>query len=163
MNDLKEKMRYHKYDAVDVEGPFEALKTGKQYYKALFEENATDNGGYTSQSKGYTKIFFEDTHSILFRRAEKYLEDPTKNPPPRIMAARESFECEAFYVKDREGKKLMNDNGEPRIGHRITVFLLPDEDPNTEFRRQLRTLEFVDAEEEIDAEEVKEEVVTKKK
>ena len=43
------------------------------------------------------------------------------------------------------------------------MFLLPDEDPNTEFRRQLRTLEFVDAEEDIDAEEVKEDTVTKKK
>lgn len=151
-----------KFDAVSVDGPFDA-KNGEQFYTALFEENADENGGYISQSKGYSKNFFETSHSRMFAQCEKYVNTEGKDVKVRMIASRERFKCNPFYIFDKEGKQLMNTDGTPRIGSHIALFLLPDENPEGEYRRQERRLKFVDIEETIDTEEEKKEEALKGK
>lgn len=161
---IKEQMDENrkKFDAVKVDGPFEA-SNGEQFFTALFEENADENGGYISQSRGYSKNFFETSHSRMFVQCEKYVNAEGKNVTVRMMAARGTFPCNPFYLFDKEKKQLMNTDGTPRIGSHITLFLLPDENPEGDFRRQTRRLKYVDIEETIDAEDAKKEEALKSK
>jgi hypothetical protein len=121
-----------KFDSVDttVTGP-ESASNGKQYYKAQFQENTASNGGYLAQSRAYTKLFFEDSHSLVFRACEKAVENGT---PLKIMAARVFIPTDKdFYIVDREGNKMKKNNGDYRKATGITMFLLPDENPLTIF------------------------------
>jgi hypothetical protein len=142
MAEEQRKLTYRKYDAISVEGPVEA-KNGKQYYQALFEENASENGGYTSQSRGYTKNFFEDTHSLIFKRCEQHMTD--EKVPVRMMAAKDSVEVNPYYMFDKNGKEMTDPStGKQAIGRHLSIFLMPDENAETEIRRRSRTLHFVD-------------------
>jgi hypothetical protein len=156
------KLVYRKYDAISVEGP-ETAKNDKQFYKCLFEENADDNGGYSSQSRGYIKNFFEDTHSLIFKRCEQHMADEKK--PVRIVAAKDSVAVNPYYMFDRDGKPMMDTvTGKQRIGRKISIFLLPDEDAEGEIRRRSRTLQFVEIEEEDpNGPDAKEKAATDKK
>lgn len=159
----KTKLVYLKYDAISVEGPLDA-KNGKQYYIALFEENATDNGGYSSQVKGYLKTFFEDTHSLMFKKCELHQED--KKNPVRIMAAKENVTVEPYFLFDKNGKELEDPStGKQAIGRKISVFLTPGEDIESEIRRRMKKLSFVEITEEPleNEEEKKEEAAAGKK
>lgn len=159
----KTKLTYRKYDAISVEGPTTA-KNDKEFYQALFEENASDNGGYPSQSKGYIKNFFEDTHSLLFKKCEQHIANTAT--PVRIMAAKESVTVDPYYLFDKAGKELIDPStGKQAIGRKISVFLMPDEDIESEIRRRKRKLSFVEiTEEPIDNEaEKKEDAIKGKK
>lgn len=121
-----------KFDSVEttVTGP-ETASNGKLYYKAQFQENTASNGGYLAQSRAYTKTFFEDSHSLVFKACEKAVENGT---PLKIMAARIFIPTEKeFYIVDREGNKLKKNNGDYRKATGVTMFLLPDENPLTLF------------------------------
>jgi hypothetical protein len=173
MEDVTKKLVYRKYDAVSVEGPIET-KNGKQYYQALFEENADENGGYGSQSRGYVKNFFEDTHSIYFKRCEKYKEMKDnnititrENNPVKMVAAKDSVEVKPYYLFKADGEKLLNPTTkEQAIGTHLSIFLIPDENAESEIRRRTRTLHFVEIAESIDdtgAGEKQQELVKEKK
>jgi hypothetical protein len=137
-----------KYDAISVEGPLDA-KNGKQFFKCMFEENATDNGGYSSQSRGYIKNFFDDTHSLIFKRCEQHQDNP--QIPVRIIAAKASVEVKPFYMFDKNGKEMLsNVDGKQLIGRHLSIFVLPDENADGEVRRRSRTLKFVDVVDEED-------------
>jgi len=148
IDDKETTLQYRKYDAIAVEGPLDA-KNGKQFFKCLFEENADDNGGYSSQSRGYVKNFFEDTHSLLFKKCE--LHQDNEKLPVRIVAAKENVQVNPYYMFDAEGKAMLNPTTkEPLIGHRLSIFLLPDEDAQSEIRRRSKLLKFVAIEEDPD-------------
>jgi len=161
----EKKLIYRKYDAIAVDGPLEA-KNGKQYYQGLFEENAEENGGYTSQSRGYVKNFFEDTHSLIFKRCEMHVNAEEKDKakfPVRITAAKDSVKVNPYYMFDKDGKELKNpSDGKPAIGTHLSIFLMPDENAENEIRRRSRTLKLVEiAEPTTEVDESKEKSLTK--
>jgi hypothetical protein len=160
----KANLVYRKYQALSIEGPIEA-KNGKMFFKGLFEEDASDNGGYTSQSRGYVKNFFEDTHSLIYARCEKHQANETI--PVRIIAAKDSVKVRPFKMFDKDGKIMINTaTNEQAIGEHLSIFLMPDENAENEIRRRSRTLQFVDIvddEEEETPETSKEKVVAGKK
>lgn len=146
-----------KFDSVEatIEGPFEVPSNGKMYYKAKFEENTGDDDGYSSQSKAYTKCFFEDSHSLIYAKCEKAQETES---PLKIRAARIRMKTDkSFYILDKEGKKRKNSEGEFITASEITMFLLPDESPATVFKQQCKQITknnawIAEAEEEFEAE-----------
>lgn len=124
-----------KYDSTEatIEGPFDA-KNDKQYYKAKFAQNTTDDGGYIGQSRDYTKLFFEDTHSRLFKQCEICLEE---NKPLKIMAGRIAIPtAKPFYITDEAGNKRTRKDGSFVTASSITMFLIADENPEAEFNRR---------------------------
>lgn len=140
-----------------VEGPLTA-KNDKLYYKAQFMENTADDGGYLSQSRAYTKNFFEDSHSLIFKACEKAVET---GDPVKIRAARIFIPTERdFYIVDTEGNKLKRKDGSFRKASGITLFLVADENPLTLYNAQVNAITDRDgwvkedkAEEEHDIEE----------
>jgi hypothetical protein len=145
------KLIFRKYQAISVEGPTEA-RNGKNFFKCLFEEDASDNGGYSSQSRGYVKIFFDDTHSLIFAKCEKHMANEAT--PVRIMAGKEKVKVAPYYMYDKDGNEMINQaTGKPAIGEKLSIFLLPDEDVEGEIRRRSRNLKFVDIDELDDNEE----------
>jgi hypothetical protein len=162
INGKERTLVYLKYDAISVEGP-ETAKNNKQFYKCLFEENADENGGYASQSRGYVKNFFEDTHSMLFKKCEAHMND--ENKKVRIIAAKDAVTVNPYYMYDRDGKEMIDTvTGKCRIGQKLSIFLLPDEDAEGEIRRRSRTLKFVPIEDtDENDEEEKEKTIAGKK
>lgn len=162
---------FKKYDSDSITGPLAVPSTGKQYYTALFVENDKEDDGYSGQSKAHSKTFFEDSHALQFKRAEKAINSDT---PLKVIGAYVHTECPAYYVLDKEGKKqgrdlskAISDKNPARIGHKLTFFLLKDEDLATAHRQALKRLEklnaFVDIDEEpIETEKEKANDVTKK-
>jgi hypothetical protein len=148
-------LTFKKYDSEDIAGPFAVPATGKQYYTVLFIEKETDNDGYSGQSRAHTKTFFEDTHALQFKRAEKA---QTADTQLKVIGSYVKTECPAYYVLDKEGKKQGRDLGKPisatnpaRIGHKLTFFLLQDEDFETErnaLKRLHKQAAFVEIEDE---------------
>lgn len=148
-----------KFDSVEatIEGPLSA-SNDKQYFKAKFEENTIDDDGYSSQSRAYTKCFFEDSHSLIFSKCQRAVEDGTHL---KIRAARISMKTPRdFYILDSEGKRQTNKNGDYRTGSAIVMFLLPDESASSQFKSQCNQItansawvEKIESEEEMDAEE----------
>jgi hypothetical protein len=163
-------LEYKKYDSESITGPNEVPSTGKQYYTALFVENDSEDDGYSGQSKAHTKTFFEDTHALQFKRAEKAL---NSDSPLKVIGTYVHTECPAYYVLDKAGKKqgrdltkAISDKNPARIGHKLTFFLLKDEDFETARRQALKRLErnnaFVDIDEEaLETETEKAQEVTK--
>jgi hypothetical protein len=162
-----------KYDSDSISGPLTVASTGKQYYTALLIEKEDDNDGYSGQSRAHTKTFFEDTHALQFKRAEKAM---NADVPMKIIGAYVHTTCPAYYVLDKDGKRQGRDLGKPisasnppRIGHKLTFFLMQDEDFESAERQALKRLEklgaFVDVDEDetIDTEEQKATAVTGKK
>ena len=165
---------FKKYDSDSISGPMTVASTGKQYYTALLIEKEDDNDGYSGQSRAHSKTFFEDTHALQFKRAEKAY---NADVPMKIIGAYCKTECPAYYVLDKEGKKQGRDLSKPvsdknpaRIGHKLTFFLMQDEDFETAQRNALKRLArqdaFVDIDEdhevETETEKAKEVTATKK-
>jgi hypothetical protein len=164
---------FKKYDSDSISGPMTVASTGKQYYTALLIEKEDDNDGYSGQSRAHTKTFFEDTHALQFKRAEKAM---NADVPMKIIGAYCKTECPAYYVLDKDGKKQGRDLTKPiseknpaRIGHKLTFFLMQDEDFETAERNALKRLAKLDAfvdvdeEEEHDDEKAKAKEITTKK
>jgi hypothetical protein len=123
-------LKYESEDAT-IEGPFTTKDGEKQYIKAKFLEHMEDEDGFIGQSRSYTKVFFEDSHSVVFNKALKCLED---NTPLRIKAARITMPTDReFYILDSEGKKMLKKDKSFRKAKSITLFLLKDENPLTAF------------------------------
>jgi len=163
---LKDAIRkYESFDAT-IEGPLSA-SNDKQYYKAKFKASTKDDDGFIGQSKLYTKVFFEDSHSLLFAAAADALEN---NTPLKIRAGRVQIPCKPFYILDADGEKQKKANGEFRKGKVITLFLIADENWRALYDAQCDQLtkngawvpEEV-ADEEIDVEEEKAKDVKKPK
>jgi hypothetical protein len=164
-------LAFKKYDSEEINGPFQVPATGKNYYTVLLIEKEDDDG-YSGQSKAHTKTFFEDTHALQFKRAEKA---QTADVPMKIIGSYVKTECPAYYVLDKEGKKQGRDLGKPisasnpaRIGHKLTFFLMQDEDFETAERNALKRLHkqaaFVEIEDEpIETEKEKAAEVTNNK
>jgi hypothetical protein len=150
-----------KFFSVDttIEGPLTA-KNEKQYMKASFEMFTADDDGFSGQSKAYGKCFFEDSHSLLYLKAQKALEDGT---PLKIKAARIIIPTDKkFYILDSEGKRITKNDGGYRMGSSITLFLIEDENPITAFNQARAAItankawvEDEVAEEELEVEETK--------
>ena len=125
-----------KYDSVEttVTGP-ETASNGKLYYIAQFQENTDDDDGYGGQSKAYKKLFFEDTHSLLFLRAEKAVEEGI---PMKIKAMRMVMQTERPYnfIDKATGKVRLDGDGNKAEANTIVLFLIADENPLTEFNRR---------------------------
>jgi hypothetical protein len=172
MEPITPQIDYKKYDSDSIVGPQTVPATGKQFYTALFVEKESDDDGYSGQSKAHSKTFFEDSHALQFKRAEKALNSDT---PLKVIGAYVHTECPAYYVLTKEGKKQGRDNTKPisdknpaRIGHKLTFFLMKDEDFKTAERQALKRLAklnaFVDIDEEAqDTEKEKAEEVLKTK
>ena len=149
---------FKKYDSDSISGPMTVASTGKQYYTALLIEKEDDNDGYSGQSRAHTKTFFEDTHALQFKRAEKAM---NADVPMKIIGAYCKTECPAYYVLDKDGKKQGRDlskgisaTNPARIGHKLTFFLLQDEDFETAERNALKRLAKLDAFVDIDEEPI---------
>ena len=149
---------FKKYDSDSISGPMTVASTGKQYYTALLIEKEDDNDGYSGQSRAHTKTFFEDTHALQFKRAEKAM---NADVPMKIIGAYCKTECPAYYVLDKDGKKQGRDlskgisaTNPARIGHKLTFFLLQDEDFETAERNALKRLAKLDAFVDIDDEPI---------
>lgn len=133
-----------KYDSVEatITGPLDA-SNGKQYYKAQFERNTAQDGGYIAQSKDYTKLFFEDTHSRLFKAAQKCQDDGT---PMKILAGRIQVPTDkAYYILDENGERRKKKDGNFVTANVITMFLIADENPIAEFNRRCNQITANDA------------------
>ena len=149
---------FKKYDSDSISGPMTVASTGKQYYTALLIEKEDDNDGYSGQSRAHTKTFFEDTHALQFKRAEKAM---NADVPMKIIGAYCKTECPAYYVLDKDGKKQGRDlskgisaTNPARIGHKLTFFLLQDEDFETAERNALKRLAKLDAFVDVDEEPI---------
>lgn len=147
-----------KYDSDSITGPLTVASTGKQYYTVLLIEKEDDNDGYSGQSKAHSKTFFEDTHALQFKRAEKAM---NADVPMKIIGSYVHTTCPAYYVLDKDGKKQGRDLSKPisdknpaRIGHKLTFFLMQDEDFESAERIALKRLERLGAFVDIDEEEV---------
>jgi hypothetical protein len=165
---------FKKYDSDSISGPMTVASTGKQYYTALLIEKEDDNDGYSGQSRAHTKTFFEDTHALQFKRAEKAM---NADVPMKIIGTYCKTECPAYYVLDKDGKKQGRDlskgisaTNPARIGHKLTFFLLQDEDFETAERNALKRLAkldaFVDVDEDVEHDDEKakaKEITTTKK
>lgn len=149
-------LSFKKYDSEEINGPFQVPSTGKNYFTVLLIEKEEDNDGYSGQSRAHTKTFFEDTHALQYKRAEKA---QAADVPMKIIGAYAKTECPPYYVLDKEGKKQGRDLSKPisasnpaRIGHKLTFFLMQDEDFETAERNALKRLHkqaaFVEIEEE---------------
>lgn len=153
MKTRTKKSNFNKYISTSIEGPFETVQTNKVYYKCSFEllipKRRITNGidkkrryvRPSAQTRAYVKLFFEDTHKVMFNKCEKAI---INDKPLIIVAEYTSLQTQPFYVKDKEGNILKNKSGDDRIGHRISMFLMQDENFNTEFRRILRSLTFTE-------------------
>ena len=144
---------YKKYDSDSISGPM-TTSGGKEYYTVLFIEKESENDGYSGQSKAHTKTFFEDSHALQFKRAEKAITNDTNM---KVIGRYIHTECPAYYVLDKEGKrqgrdlsKPISDSNPPRIGHKQTFFLLADEDFETAKRNALKRLAKLEAFVDID-------------
>ena len=149
---------FKKYDSDSISGPMTVASTGKQYYTALLIEKEADNDGYSGQSRAHTKTFFEDTHALQFKRAEKAM---NADVPMKIIGAYCKTECPAYYVLHKDGKKQGRDlskgisaTNPARIGHKLTFFLMQDEDFATAERNALKRLAKLDAFVDIDDEPI---------
>jgi hypothetical protein len=124
-----------KFMSIDttIEGPLTS-SNDKQYMKAKFEVNTADDDGYSGQSKAYVKVFFEDTHSLLYMKAQKALEN---NLPLKILAARIIMPTSRdFYILDPVTKERMIKKDKTyRKASSITLFLIADENPITAFNQ----------------------------
>ena len=129
---------YKEYKAEAISETLET-KDGKETYVTC---SFGEVGDVITQSRDYKKVFFEDTHSRAFRKAEEAREDNTVNKL-RIMAAKVNAQCDPYYVIIN-GKRQERANGDPVIAEVVSLFLLPDEKFITEYKRALRNLEFVD-------------------
>jgi hypothetical protein len=128
-----------KFFSVDttLTGPHEASNQ-KMYMKASFEMNTEDDDGYISQSKAYVKCFFEDSHSLIYIKAQKLMED---NLPLKIMAAKVVIPTDRkFYILDSENKKQKNADGNYRMSSSITLFVLADENVITLYNQQVNSI-----------------------
>jgi len=157
-----------KYDSVEstITGPHEA-SNGKQYFKALFEVNTSSDGGYIGQAKAYTKLFWEDSHSLIFKKATKAQENGT---PLKILASRIVLETPRFfYVLDADGNPRLKANGDKVKINYVTLFLLADENVQTAYNQAVNAITknnaWVDEDEqpeiELEAEEVVEQAASK--
>ena len=150
-----------------ISGPTEA-KNGKQFMKAQFRVVVADDDGYIGQSKLYTKVFFEDSHSLLYTEAMKALEE---NRNMKILAGRIQIATKKkFYIVGEDGERMKKKDGTYRMGSSITLFLIADENWQTQYQAQCDQItarnawvEDVVADEEIDAEEEKASNTTEKK
>lgn len=140
----------------EVKGPFEA-SNGKNYYVVSFE--AVPDDGFSGQSRLYKKVFFEDSHSLQFKRAAAAAES---GKPLKIKAARLTFPVEPHYILDTDGERQTKQDGTPRIANSIVLFLLEDENWKTQLKAQKDRITRDNAwvvsaedEEETDAEETK--------
>jgi len=95
-----------------------------------------------TQSRDYKKVFFEDTHSRAYRKANEARDAGTPENL-KIRAAKINAECAPYYVVVN-GEKQKRANGEFVIAKTVSLFLLPDEKFITEYDRALRSLEFVE-------------------
>lgn len=145
---MAKELTFKKYDSDDITGPL-GTSTGKQYFTVLLIEKEADNDGYSGQSKAHTKTFFEDTHALQFKRAEKA---QAADVPMKIIGAYVKTECPAYYVLDKDGKKQGRDlakgisaTNPARIGHKLTFFLMQDEDFETAERNALKRLNKLNA------------------
>ena len=162
---------FKKYDSDNISGPFQTAQ-GKSYYTVLFIEKE-DEDGYSGQSKGHSKTFFEDTHNVQFHRAQKAND---KDVNMKVIGSYCHVACKPYYVLDKEGNKMGQDlskpvnvdTNPPRIGQKLTFFLMQDEDPLSAERAALKRLAklnaFVDVDEDEDGAdpETKAEVITGK-
>jgi len=128
-----------KFFSVDttLTGPHEA-SNGKMYMKAMFEMDTKDDDGFISQSKAYTKCFFEDSHSLIYTKAQKLVED---NLPLKILAAKVVIPTDRkFYILDTEKNKQKNGDGNYRMGSSITLFVMADENVLTLYNQQVNSI-----------------------
>lgn len=116
-----------------IEGPLTS-SNDKQYFKAKFKVMTQDDDGYIGQSKLYTKVFFEDSHSLLFIAAQEALEN---NTPLKILAGRITIPTKRpFYILDENGERMKKKDGSFRMGKTITLFLIADENWRTQYDAQ---------------------------
>ena len=163
------KSAIQRFEAVNatITGP-ETAKNDKQYFVASFKVNVKDDDGYIGQSKLYKKVFFEDTHSLLFLAAQ---EAKDNNVPLKIKAGRIQWPTDKpFYILDADGERMKKKDGSYRIGKSITMFLIADENPQTIFDAQCAQITNNNAwvnpevaDEDLDLEEEKVEQLTDKK
>lgn len=130
-----------KFDSVEetLVGP-ETASNGKQYFKAQFEVNAALDGGYIGQAKAYTKLFWEDSHSLIFKKAVKSKENGT---PLKILAARIVLPTpngRKFYILDADGNRRTKANGDFITVDYITLFLMADENVQTAMNQALNAI-----------------------
>jgi hypothetical protein len=149
-----------------ISGPHEA-SNGKMYMKAKFKIDTRDDDGFIGQSKLYTKVFFEDSHSLLYITAQEALDN---NTTLKILAGRLTIPCKAHYILDAEGNRQKKANGDFRISKSIVLFLIGDENPRTMYDAQCDQITAKDAwvaeptaDDETDAEEIKAADTKKKK
>lgn len=128
-----------KYLSVDatLSGPLTA-SNDKAYYKAQFQVNTVDDDGYIGQSKAYTKLFFEDSHSLLFKKCEEAIANDT---PLKILAGRIIVPTDReFYILDENGDRMKKLDGTFRKASSITLFLIADENPITAFNQAVNQI-----------------------
>lgn len=131
----------------------------KKYLVLRLLENASDEEGYSGQSKAYSKVCFEDTHSAVFIRAEKARE---KEKPVKIMGSFHDVEVQPYTPKDADDKAIKNPTtGETVVGRKITFFVLSDESLQSAIRSRTRSLDFIEETVEgTDTDEQKGEAIT---
>ena len=161
-----------------ITGPTENKDgSGRMHYTVRFLMETEDDDGYISQSKFYTKTFFEDSHSVVFAECQRCQEAEANGiyRPLKIKLARVTIPTlnpdgtqREFYILDANGKKQKRKDGQYRKASSITLVLLPDENPITAFKAQVDRLTLNNAwvktegvTEEFDAEEEKEKELKK--
>jgi hypothetical protein len=107
----------------------------------LYVEEQNENPDDISASKAFVKVLFDTTHSLAFR---KLVEAKKNGRIPRVYGSFHSMSVNPYYPKDKQGKYFLDANGKPRIAHRVTFFLLADEDVMTALRQACRNLEWVE-------------------
>lgn len=146
--------RFLSVDAT-ITGPHEINGGGKFFMRASFLQNVADDDGFISQSKAYTKCFFEDSHSVLYQAAEKAMNDGT---PLKIKAARLIIPIgREYYILDENGNRRPKKNGGFAKASTVTLFLIADENPHTALNAQLNQITAKNAwvmEEEAEDEDV---------
>ena len=147
-----ENIKYQTYRANEI-SEIQTTSDGRdeEYIVATFEVESD----VISQLNDYTKVFFENTHGVAFKRGNKAREN--NNPESlRIDAAKINAECPPYKFKDKQGKE--------QTASRIGLFLLRDEDVKGAHKRAIRNLDFVEFNEEnVEAEESKAEALSNKK
>jgi len=151
-----------KYDSISISDtqdtrPDNAGET-KKYIVVRLLENASDEDGYSGQSKAYAKTFFEDTHSAQFIRTEEARE---AGRPVKILGSFHDVETMPYNPKDVEGVYLKNPNtGDKAVARRVRFFLLADESLQAAVRTATRNLDFIEEIEPGESEEAKAEALT---
>jgi len=148
MNTMKQiqfpKSMYKTYQSIDIEGPMEGVN-GKMFFIVTFAlpprkiriENTRNNyrqyDNVYVESKTHKKLFWEDTHNLMFKKAEECLDNGKQF---KIKALRVSIQTpKKFHIVDELGQPAKKSDGSYRIASAITMFTMPDEDINGHLRK----------------------------